>query len=72
MNLEKSKSIRDTHRLVKEISLGICGNLIDITLFLVCFAGGYILSSLSTSKGRVNLEPLKIMLKAYLDKQGSS
>jgi len=65
MNLEKSKSIRDTHRLVKEISLGICGNLIDITLFLVCFAGGYILSSLSTSKGRVNLEPLKIMLKAY-------
>jgi|GEM_PF-501518 len=63
--MNREKSIRDTHRLVKEISLGICGNLVDITLFLVCFAGGYILSSLSTSKGRVNLKLLKVMLKAY-------
>ncbi len=63
--MNREKSIRNTHRLVKEISLGICGNLVDITLFLVCFAGGYILSSMSTSKGRVNLEPLKLLLKAY-------
>jgi len=63
--MNRERSIRDTHQLVKEISLGICGNLVDITLFLACFAGGYILSSLSTSKGRVNLVPLKIMLKAY-------
>lgn len=63
--MNREKSIRDTHRLVKEISLGICGSLVDITLFLACFAGGYILSSMSTSKGRVNLKPLKILLKAY-------
>ncbi|MBI2309452.1 CRISPR-associated endonuclease Cas2 [Candidatus Collierbacteria bacterium] len=63
--MNREKSIRDTHRLVKEISLGVCGNLVDITLFLVCFAGGYILSSMNTSKGRVNLEPLKILLKEY-------
>ncbi|MEK7111675.1 MAG: CRISPR-associated endonuclease Cas2 [Patescibacteria group bacterium] len=63
--MNRKKSIRDTHRLVKEISLGICGNLIDITLFLACFTGGYILSSLGTSKGRVNLGPLKALLKAY-------
>lgn len=63
--MNREKSIRDTHRLVKEISLGICGSLVDITLFLICFTGGYILSSMSTSKGRINLEPLKIILKAY-------
>lgn len=63
--MNRVKSVSDTHRLVKEISLGICGNLVDITLFLACFAGGYILSSLSTSKGRVNLGPLKMMLKVY-------
>lgn len=63
--MNRGKSVSDAHRLVKEISLGICGNLVDITLFLACFAGGYILSSLSTSKGRVNLGPLKMMLKAY-------
>ena len=63
--MNREKSIRDTHRLVKEISLGVCGNLVDITLFLVCFAGGYILSSMSTSKRRVNLKPLNVILKAY-------
>lgn len=63
--ISQKKSTRDTHRLVKEISLGVCGTLVDITLFLVCFGAGYMLSGMSSYKGRVNLKPIKVMLKAY-------
>ena len=68
LNLDQEhhkKSIRDNHRLVKEISLGVCGTLVDITLFLVCFGAGYMLSGMSSYKGRVNLKPIKMMLEAY-------
>lgn len=61
----KKKLIVDGHRIVKEISLGVCGTLVDITLFLVCFGAGYMLSGMSSYKGRTNLKPIKVLLKAY-------
>lgn len=58
-------SKKEVHEIIKEVSLGLCGTLVDITLFFVCFGAGYLLTSLTSYKGRVNLEPIKILLKEY-------
>lgn len=63
----EKKSTSDAHRMVKEITLGVCGTLVDVTLFLTCFGVGFFLSNVSASGGRSPLGPLKAMLAIYPD-----
>lgn len=64
-NNSSKPSKKDVNKIIKEVSLGVCGTLVDITLFFVCFGAGYMLSGMSSYKGRVNLKPINVMLKAY-------
>lgn len=64
-NSQPSK--KDVNKIIKEVSLGVCGTLVDITLFLTCFGVGFFLSNVSASGGRSPLGPLKAMLAIYPD-----
>lgn len=55
---------RETKQLVKDISQGVFGAAVDLSLFLVCFSAGWIVSSMSSGK-KANLGPLLEMLKLY-------
>lgn len=61
----KTRNRIESQVIIKDIGLGLCGTLVDISLFFVCFGLGYALSGMSSYKGRVNLKPLEMMLDTY-------
>lgn len=66
-NNNSKPSKKDVNKIIKEASLGVCGTLVDVTLFLTCFGVGFFLSNVSASGGRSPLGPLKAMLAIYPD-----
>lgn len=55
---------KETARIIKDVSYELLGTALDISLFLICFGTGWIVSGMASRK-RADLRPLKEMLKKY-------
>lgn len=55
---------KGTARIIKDVSDELLGTALDISLFLICFGTGWVVSSMASRK-RADLRPLKEMLEIY-------